>query len=75
MGRDHRASFVIPLPIHFNPRAPVGRDFQQKLFWLDEIISIPAPLWGATYLRGMYGVDQSISIPAPLWGATSAPVG
>ena len=35
------------------------------------IISIHAPVWGATYADVVYAGDGFISIHAPVWGATS----
>ena len=56
----------------FNPRTRVGCDL--LINNLDCIaqtdVSIHAPAWGATALRGMIALASEVSIHAPAWGAT-----
>ena len=56
---------------YFNPRARVGRDenWYENKGWL--IISIHAPVWGATITVHIFNTIVAISIHAPVWGATS----
>ena len=55
----------------FNPRAPVGRDFDfPNPDRIHKLISIHAPLWDATDLIHWKRGAIKISIHAPLWDAT-----
>ncbi len=56
---------------HFNPRSREGSDLSSVKYWLARLISIHAPVKGATF----HGLDQlacelDISIHAPVKGAT-----
>ena len=58
---------------YFNPRTRVGCDSGIPANTaICGIISIHAPVWGATGLLWLLGVNFRISIHAPVWGATSA---
>ena len=54
----------------FNPRTRVGCDLVclPPLRWL--IVSIHAPVWGATIIKIDARVAGYVSIHAPVWGAT-----
>ena len=48
----------------------MGSDIDLKLNSYKQIISIHAPVWGATLILTFAHVSESISIHAPVWGAT-----
>ena len=54
----------------FNPRARVGRDIGESDSIAASIISIHAPVWGATLGSFFRVLRRTISIHAPVWGAT-----
>ena len=56
--------------MRFNPRARVGRDQRLSRLHLFLGVSIHAPAWGATVVKGMGGKFNGVSIHAPAWGAT-----
>lgn len=56
---------------YFNPRPRVGSDQKQRLAERARLISIHAPVWGATNNEYDVIVIFSISIHAPVWGATA----
>ena len=68
-------STIKQLNRRFNPRARMGRD--QGATNNDYgfvIVSIHAPAWGATNLRGYLVTVSDVSIHAPAWGATLIPL-
>ena len=71
MGCDKLFDRVVKRHRGFNPRTHMGCDeIARKL--TDEIcVSIHAPTWGATGVRGLLGVSAVVSIRAPTWGATA----
>ncbi len=54
----------------FNPRARMGRDAWRCQLFPGLIVSIHAPVWGATYPEGLGQATVDVSIHAPVWGAT-----
>ncbi len=55
----------------FNPRSRMGSDFRRIIPLVKYVVSIHAPVWGATrYFFPNYH-DMRVSIHAPVWGATS----
>ena len=54
----------------FNPRARVGRDPRQSRESIRVLVSIHAPVWGATPNSMPNMADSVVSIHAPVWGAT-----
>src|SRR4051794_20050710 len=59
----------------FNPRARMGRDdcvFHVLRIFV--VVSIHAPVWGATPATTIAVRDCRVSIHAPVWGATSESV-
>jgi len=54
----------------FNPRARMGRDESEKLALGQALVSIHAPVWGATRPRAGNRPRDAVSIHAPVWGAT-----
>ena len=74
MGRD---PFQFLLDLHsssdFNPRARMGRDgYKVSLSLRKVLISIHAPVWGATGVGKSVSISFAISIHAPVWGATTS---
>ena len=60
-----------PATTYFNPRTPVGCDLLEiSIRGNLDVISIPAPQWGATTCIFMLRHIFYISIHAPQWGAT-----
>ena len=58
---------------NFNPRSPEGSDSDKSLCSVITVISIHAPLRGATVTGCPYIHTTLISIHAPLRGATDPP--
>ena len=58
---------------YFNPRSRMGSDVITRVYPYGKgiQISIHAPAWGATEVRGSFLVSFLISIHAPAWGATA----
>ena len=54
----------------FNPRTRVGCDFGTAKNGHDYLVSIHAPVWGATYHLSCQ-TPWTVSIHAPVWGATT----
>jgi len=52
----------------FNPRPRMGGDPQGGVFKSGRNVSIHAPVWGATSVRGIRGAEALVSIHAPVWG-------
>ena len=48
VGRDVRTIQRRLAEASFNPRARVGRDLSLARLWINTIVSIHAPAWGAT---------------------------
>ncbi len=70
VGSDVVGTYVRGWIADFNPRSRVGSDIQEAEIFYSLIISIHAPVWGATNLgKNAYG-SSPISIHAPVWGAT-----
>ena len=72
----------LPVCVVFDPSAfvfqyqPLYEGLPQKLYAIsDNLISIPAPLRGASSNDGQLSEILQISIPAPLRGASHAPLG
>ena len=55
---------------NFNPRTHVGCDYSGLISFKHLLISIHAPMWGATKGWLYHGQTTKISIHAPMWGAT-----
>ena len=56
----------------FNPRAHVGRDDNSPSNTDPKnVVSIHAPMWGATRQIKANKAGEFVSIHAPMWGATS----
>ena len=55
----------------FNPRTRVGCDGSSKCFYYDVVVSIHAPVWGATKEWIKRLESEIVSIHAPVWGATA----
>ena len=71
MGRDYLKDMLSVKYKSFNPRARVGRDYCKIVNVLPGIlVSIHAPVWGATLQNVMHSVLFLVSIHAPVWGAT-----
>ena len=49
MGCDKKTDSLKPLDVYFNPRTHVGCDQCKQLRPILRLISIHAPMWGATY--------------------------
>ena len=58
---------------YFNPRTHVGCDETRSKLSCTLLISIHAPMWGATDQRATRLSVGLISIHAPMWGATQTP--
>ena len=54
----------------FNPRTRVGCDRARPRCWHDDMVSIHAPVWGATDGIKYPRTWDLVSIHAPVWGAT-----
>ena len=54
----------------FNPRTRVGCDWLNSCMKTDSIVSIHAPVWGATEVCIRCPMGFNVSIHAPVWGAT-----
>ena len=71
MGSDTPEIRKSYFTVGFNPRSRMGSDCVSSLTSLMvEIVSIHAPVWGATSLAGDYPESENVSIHAPVWGAT-----
>ena len=55
----------------FNPRTRVGCDGYNYINDYNRLVSIHAPVWGATMLVSSSLIIICVSIHAPVWGATS----
>ena len=73
MGRDVSAGPLLVRPLGFNPRARMGRDWSRERVVEAILVSIHAPVWGATLEHGMTADAFAVSIHAPVWGATQCP--
>ena len=58
--------------VGFNPRTRVGCDNGRVYRTTDVMVSIHAPVWGATDDLEMAKQADAVSIHAPVWGATAA---
>ena len=54
----------------FNPRTRVGCDSPMARFQPELVVSIHAPVWGATTNGKIQLLVKLVSIHAPVWGAT-----
>ena len=54
----------------FNPRTRVGCDKSVNSLTVSALVSIHAPVWGATRLMIFIYLKPMVSIHAPVWGAT-----
>ena len=55
----------------FNPRTRVGCDLGRARAHHRGLVSIHAPVWGATYCLNCHELSLAVSIHAPVWGATT----
>ena len=74
VGRDSIDNCKKSKQRSFNPRAHVGRDFNLFLMCAVVVVSIHAPMWGATELYDRDTNQLLVSIHAPMWGATERQV-
>ena len=70
VGCDHRLRVLQVLTQGFNPRTRVGCDANWDIGALQYIVSIHAPVWGATSENKEVRQLFKVSIHAPVWGAT-----
>ncbi|MBY0730790.1 hypothetical protein [Streptococcus sp. 2018162] len=70
MGCDFYQAMYSAIFTDFNPRTRMGCDSLLGLHLYMTLISIHAPVWGATGLISNDYISSSISIHAPVWGAT-----
>jgi len=70
MGRDYGLSISTGRGARFNPRARMGRDVDLMRKGLGFLVSIHAPVWGATRCIYVNPILSNVSIHAPVWGAT-----
>ena len=54
----------------FNPRTRVGCDLDSAYHCPCRLVSIHAPVWGATEIGLLATATDAVSIHAPVWGAT-----
>ena len=52
----------------------MGCDYPKNPEHVDDMVSIHAPVWGATFETYNPANDQAVSIHAPVWGATGVKV-
>ena len=70
MGGDGIVAFLF-IAAMFQSTPPYGgRRLSVQLLILGRIVSIHAPVWGATCHGGQNQCQQQVSIHAPVWGAT-----
>ena len=71
MGCDMVLTAIMLVSMDFNPRTRMGCDVGDGLALANnKIISIHAPVWGATWQAKSCRQLSAISIHAPVWGAT-----
>ena len=70
VGSDKPQPITYYITKYFNSRSRVGSDLHNAVSLLHSLISIHAPVWGATFLPIKKSHSFVISIHAPVWGAT-----
>ena len=70
VGCDQRRKRTIRSRSGFNPRTRVGCDGASCPAYSPVLVSIHAPVWGATCVCSPMAHTMTVSIHAPVWGAT-----
>ena len=70
-GVRHTCFVCVSTIFSFNPRTRVGCDLYLPYCEPINLVSIHAPVWGATFHLMITPLLSKVSIHAPVWGATS----